>query len=102
MVVGYLSKQFPVDAAASYVQIRYNDKAAFEQDPNAIDRESLLEPFLRTPSNMVAVFQECFDGVLGLHAPIPKRKGKSECASWLNARIKALMMRRDEAKKDAR
>ena len=51
---------------------------------------------------MASVFQELFDAILNLHAPLRKRKGKSEYAPWLNADIRSLMMRRDKAKKDTR
>ena len=52
------------------------DKTAFQQDLNAIDWESLLEPFSQNPCKMASVFQELFDAVLSLHAPIRKEKGK--------------------------
>ena len=51
---------------------------------------------------MASVFQEMFDAVLSLHAPIRKRKRKSEYAPWLNGGIRYLMLRKDKAKKDAR
>ena len=51
---------------------------------------------------MASVFQEFFDAILSLHAPIRKRKRKSEYVPWLNAGIRSLMLRRDKAKKDAR
>ena len=78
------------------------DKTAFQQDLDAIDWESLLEPFSQDPCKMASVFQELFDAVLSLHAPIRKRKRKGEFAPWLNGGIRSLMTRRDKAKKDAR
>ena len=78
------------------------DKAAFQQDLDAIDWENILKPLSQDPNKMVSVFQELFDSVLSLHAPIRKRKRKTEYAPWLNAGLRSLMVRRDKAKKDAR
>ena len=79
----------------------YN-KTSFQQGLNAINWESRLEPFSQDPCKMASAFQELFDAILCLHAPIRKRKRKSEHAPWLNADIRSLMMRRDKAKKDTR
>ena len=48
---------------------------------------------------MTASFHEIFESLLNLHAPLRKRKVRSEYAPWINPSIKELMRKRDQTKR---
>ena len=50
---------------------------------------------------MAATFQVVFESVLNLHAPLRKKRVRSEYAPWLSASLKNLMKERDETKQIA-
>ena len=66
-------------------------------DMQQIDRESILGPFEGDPAGMVATFQNVFESVLNLHAPLRKKRARSEYAPWLSASLRNLVKERDKA-----
>ena len=50
---------------------------------------------------MAATFQDVFESVLNLHAPIRKKRVRSEYAPWVSASLRNLMKERDETKQIA-
>ena len=48
------------------------DKALFQHDLKQIDWEAILAPFASDPSAMTDTFQEIFESLLNVHAPIKK------------------------------
>ena len=50
---------------------------------------------------MASTFQEIFESILDKHAPLKKRRVRSETAPWLNQSIRNLMKERDLAKRTA-
>ena len=47
---------------------------------------------------MTATFHEIFESMLNVHAPLRKRKVRTEYASWINLSIKEFMRQRDQTK----
>ena len=47
---------------------------------------------------MAATFQDVFESVLNLHAPLRKKRVRSEYAPWLSASLKNLIKERDKVK----
>ena len=78
------------------------DKALFQQDLQQVDWEAILTPFANNPSAMVGKFQEIFESILSLHAPIRKRRVRSEFAPWLTPNLRKSMETRDKLKQLAR
>ena len=77
------------------------DKAIFQHDLQQIDWETILTPFANDPSAMAGTFQEIFESLLNIHAPIKKRRVRSEFAPWLTPSIRKSMETRDRLKKIA-
>lgn len=77
------------------------DKMLFRQDLQQIDWETILSPFNNDPVSMAATFQEIFESILNLHAPVRKKRVRSQFAPWLTASLKNLMMERDMLKQEA-
>ena len=50
------------------------------------------------PNRMRDAFHEIFETTLNSHAPIRKRKVRTEQTPWLNPSIKVLMRERDKTK----
>ncbi len=78
------------------------DKALFQQDLQQVDWEAILTPFANNPSAMAGTFQEIFESILSLHAPIRKRRVRSEFAPWLTPNLRKSMETRDKLKQLAR
>ena len=51
------------------------------------------------PSEMAFKFHEIFEHLLNFHAPLKKRKVRSEYAPWITSDIKRSMEERDKMKK---
>ena len=81
--------------------IKKYDKTLFRVDMQQIDWESILGPFEGDPAGMAATFQDVFESVLNLHAPLRKKRVRSEYAPWLSASLRNLMKERDKAKQIA-
>ena len=56
-------------------------------------------PFANDPSAMAGTFQEIFESLLNIHAPIKKRRVRSEFAPWLTPSLRKSMETRDRLKK---
>ena len=50
---------------------------------------------------MAATFQDIFESIHNIHAPLRKRRIQSDRASWITPKIRKLMKDRDTARKDA-
>ena len=79
---------------------RYN-KALFQQDLQEIDWDCILTPLADEPSKMVTTFQEVFESLLNVHAPLKVKKLRNEFAPWLNTSVRDLMTKTDRMKKVA-
>ena len=56
------------------------DKALFLNDLQQIDWTTILDPLSNDPSGMANTFQEIFESILNVHAPIKRRRVRSEFA----------------------
>ena len=50
---------------------------------------------------MAVTFQEILESILNSHAPLRKRRIRSDPAPWISREIRKLMKDRDRARKDA-
>ena len=75
------------------------DRALFRNDLQQIDWETILSPYADNPDNMATTFQEIFESVLDIHAPLKKRRVGNTSAPWITPDIRKLMKERDAAKK---
>ena len=48
------------------------DKSLFQEDLKQIDCKAILDTFTNDPSGMANTFQEIFNSVLNVHAPIKR------------------------------
>ena len=48
------------------------DRALFRNDMQQIDWETILSPYADNRNNMAIIFQEIFESVLDIHAPLKK------------------------------
>ena len=85
----------------SHSMKKYN-KTLFRMDMQQIDLESILGPSEGDPAGMAATFQDVFESVLNPHAPLCKKRVRSEYAPWLSSSLKNLMKERDKAKQKAK
>ena len=69
--------------------------AIFQHDLQQIDWETILTPVGNDPSAMAGTFQEIFESLLNIHAPIKKRRVRSEFAPWLTPSLRKSMETRD-------
>ena len=77
------------------------DKMLFRNDLQQIDWETILRPFDNDPASMAATFQEIFESILNIHAPVRKKRARSQFAPWLTVSLKNLMRERDILKQEA-
>ena len=77
------------------------DKALFLHDLQQIDWKTILDPLSSDPSGMANTFQEIFESIFNIHAPIKRRKIRSEFAPWLTPSIRKSIATRDRLKKIA-
>ena len=75
------------------------DKVQFRHDLQQIDWETVLSSYEDNPDKMAATFQEIFESVLDIHAPLKKRRVGNTSAPWITPEIRRLMKERDAAKK---
>ena len=62
------------------------DKAIFQHDLQQIDWETILTSFANDPSAMAGTFQEIFESLLNICAPIKKRRGEIRIRSLANSK----------------
>ena len=79
---------------------RYN-KDSFQRDSSDIDWDAMF-PSASGVNEKVATFQDIFEVIVNTHAPLRKRKMRSEIAPWLSSSIRQLMIKRDRMKKEAK
>ena len=77
------------------------DRVSFQYDLQQIDWETILNPHANDPNSMAATFQEIFESILHIHAPLRKKRIRPDPAPWITPEIRKLMKERDRAKKDA-
>ena len=74
-------------------------KEDFIKDLQRINWVSTLEPMRDSPNEMASVFIDIFEKLSKVHAPLKKRKVRSEYTPWLTSDIKKSMEERDKMKK---
>ena len=77
------------------------DKELFRNDLRQIDWPTILDPLAENPNAMASTFQETFELVLDMHAPLKKRRVPGDSAPWLNHSIRNLMRERNLAERAA-
>ena len=77
------------------------DKALFLHDLQQIDWKTILDPLSSDPSGMANTFQEILESIFNIHAPIKRRRIRSEFSPWLTPSIRKSMATRDRLKKIA-
>ena len=77
------------------------DKEHFQHDMQQMDWETILTPFAGNPSAMADTFQEIFESLLNVHAPIKRRRVRSEFAPCLTQNLRKSIDARDRLKKIA-
>ena len=77
------------------------DKALFLHNLQQLDWKTIPDPLSSDPSGMANTFQELFESILTIHAPIKRRRIRSEFAPWLTPSIRKSMATRDRLKKIA-
>ena len=77
------------------------DKIAFQYNLQQIEWETILSPLANDQNSMAGTFQEIFESILNIHAPLRKKRIRPDPAPWLTPEIRKLMKERDQAKKDA-
>ena len=75
------------------------DRALFRNELQQIDWETILSSYADNPDNMATTFQEIFESVLDIHAPLKKRRVGSTSTPWITPENWKLMRERDAAKK---
>ena len=80
--------------------IKY-DKALFRKDILQVDWEAILIPLSDNPADMAATFQEVFESILDLHAPLRRKRVRNEFAPWLTPSLRNLMFERGRLKVQA-
>ena len=83
------------------LNMRKYDKSLFREDLKQIDWKAILDAFTGDPSRMANAFQEIFNSVLNEHAPIKKRRVKTEFAPWLTSNLRKELETRYRLKKMA-
>ena len=78
------------------------DRALFRNDLQQIDWETTLSSQVDNPDKLATTFQEIFESVLDIHAPLKKRRVGNAPAPWITPDIRKLMNERDAAKKAAK
>ena len=77
------------------------DKAHFQHDLQQIDWETILALFTSDPSAMADTFQEIFESLVNVHAPIKRRRVSSEFAPWITPELRKPMETRNRLKEIA-
>ena len=54
--------------------VKQYDKALFQHDIQQVDCEAILVPFASDPTAMADTFQDIFESLLNVHAPIKNRR----------------------------
>ena len=73
----------------------------FRNDVLQVDWESILNSG-NNCDEMTNTFQETFQSILDTHAPMKKRRQRSQTAPWMTPLIRELILKRDAAKKMAK
>ena len=76
-------------------------KATFLNDLQQIDWETVPDPISSDPSGMANTLKEIFESILNVHAPIKRRRVRSEFTPWLTPSLRKSMTTRDMLKKIA-
>ena len=80
--------------------LRKYDRFLFRNDVQQVDWESILN-FGNNCDKMTNTFQENFQSILDIHAPIKKKRQHSHTVPWMTPLIRELILKRGAAKKDA-
>ena len=77
------------------------DRTLFRNDLQQVDWEKIFNSCNKNCNEMTTTFQEIFQSILDMHAPIKKKRLRSQTAPWMTPLIRELMIKRDAAKKYA-
>ena len=77
------------------------DNMLFHNDCQQIDWETSLRLYDNNPKSMAATFQEIFESILNLHAPIKRKWVHSQFTPWLTISRKNLRSERDKLKQES-
>ena len=78
------------------------DRQLFRDDLQQIDWETILSSCADNPDNIATAFQEVYESVLDIHAPLKKRRLGNTPSPWITPETRKLMKERDVAKKATR
>ena len=98
-MIGKLKKTVIPPKIVESRNMRKYDKSLFQEDLKQIDWKTILDTITDDPSGMANTFQEIFNSVLNAHAPIKKRRVKTEFASWLTPNLWKAMETRNRLKR---
>ena len=79
---------------------KYN-KANIRNEIQLVDWETILSSFYDNPAGMAAIFQEIFESILDIHAPLRRKRVRSDFAPWLTSSLRRLIFERDKLKVQA-
>ena len=79
---------------------KYN-KAHFRNNIQQVEWETILRPYFDNTTDMATIFQEIFESILDIHAPLRRKRVRSEFAPWLTLSLKRSILERDKLKVQA-
>ena len=78
------------------------ERTLCRNDLQQVDWETIFNSCNNNRNEMTTTFQEIFQLILDIHAPIKKKKLHSQTAPWMTPLVRELMIKRDAAKKVAK
>ena len=79
---------------------KYN-KAHFRNNIQQVEWETILRPYCDNTIDMATIFQEIFESILDIHAPLRRKRVRSDFAPWLTLSLKRSILERDKLKVQA-
>ena len=79
---------------------KYN-KAYFRNDIQQVEWETIRSPYFDNTTDMATIFHEIFESILAIHAPLRRKRVRSDFAPWLTPSLKRSILERDKLKVQA-
>ena len=79
---------------------KYN-KAHFRNYIHQVEWKTILSPCCDNTTDMVAIFQEMFESIWDIHAPLRRKRVRSDFAPWLTPSLKRSILEGDKLKVQA-
>ena len=77
---------------------KYN-KAHFRNEIQQVEWKTILSPYCdRNTTDMATVFQEIFESNLDIHAPLRRKRVRSDFSPWLTPSLTRSIFERDKLK----